>query len=280
MFNQVYYFSTIRKYVTLFGTLFDTISIRRTDHTGRTTQFIKVPVTYSPKEKMLARVNSDPSLDRQTATPTMPIIAFEMTSIAYDPDRKLNTVKRVVVSNPTDPNQLKYQFNPVPYNLGFRLHIMVKNAEDGTKIVEQILPYFTPDWTTTVHLIPEMEITMEIPVILNSISQDDVYDGDFKTRRSLTWTLDFTLKGYIFGPIKTGKIIKFANTVFYTPQGVDDGNLSKYVGNVDPAAYLQTQPGLTPDGKPTSIASESIDPNLITATTDFGYVSNNTNVST
>ena len=278
MFNQVYYHSTIRKYVTLFGTLFNSISITRTDKTGYTTVFIKVPVTYSPKEKMLARVNQDPNLDRQSATPTLPIMAFEMTDVRYDADRKLSTVKRVVNTVAGDANSLKYQFVPVPYNFGFRLYVMVKNAEDGTKIIEQILPYFTPDWTTTVHLIPEMDITMEIPVILNNIQQEDVYDGNFQDRRSLVWTIDFTLKGYVFGPIKKGKIIKFANSVFYTPDA-PAGELYKYVGNANPVAYLQTQPGLTPNGQPTSNASASIDPNLITATTDFGYVSSNTNVS-
>lgn len=277
MFNQVYYHSTIRKYVTLFGTLFNSISITRTDKTGYTTVFIKVPVTYSPKEKMLARVNQDPNLDRQSATPTLPIMAFEMTDVRYDADRKLSTVKRVVNTVAGDANSLKYQFVPVPYNFGFRLYVMVKNAEDGTKIIEQILPYFTPDWTTTVHLIPEMDITMEIPVILNNIQQEDVYDGNFQDRRSLVWTIDFTLKGYVFGPIKKGKIIKFANSVFYTPDA-PAGELYKYVGNANPVAYLQTQPGLTPNGQPTSNASASIDPNLITATTDFGYVSSNTNV--
>jgi hypothetical protein len=280
MFNQGFYFSTIRKYVTLFGTLFDDITIKRTDNAGKLNAFIKVPITYSPKEKMLARVGGDPALDRQTAVPTLPIMAFEMTDIRYDGNRKLSTVKKYAVAKPEDPDVLKYQFVPVPYNIGFRLYVMVKNAEDGTKIIEQILPYFTPDWTTTVQLIPEMEVTMEIPLVLNDISQDDVYEGDWKERRSLTWTLDFTMKGYIFGPVKTGKIIKFANSVFYTPQGANDGELSKYVGNTDPVAFLQTQPGLTPAGTPTSNAALSIDPHLITATSDFGYVQFNTNVET
>jgi hypothetical protein len=280
MFGQSFYFSSIRKYVTLFGTLFDRINITRTDSTGHLNAFIKVPITYSPKEKMLARVGADPNLDRQTAVPTLPLMSFEMTDILYDGSRKLSTVKKYAVGNIENSEIMKYQFVPVPYNFGFRLHIMCKNAEDGTKIIEQILPYFTPDWTTTVHLIPEMEVTMEIPLILNGISQDDVYEGDWKDRRSLTWTLDFTMKGYIFGPIKTGKIIKFANSVFYTPQGANDGELYKYVGNTDPVAFLQTQPGLTPAGLPTSNVSLSIDPNLITATSDFGYVVSNTNVST
>ena len=280
MFKQSFYFSTIRKYVTLFGTLFDNISITRTDKNGRLNDFIKVPITYSPKEKMLARIIQDPNLDRPSAVPSLPLMAFEMTTIGYDSDRKLSTVKKIVTSDPSNADKMKYQYNPVPYNFGFTLHVMVKNAEDGTKIIEQILPYFTPDWTTSVHLVPEMDITMEIPVILINISQEDAYESDFKERRSLTWTLDFVLKGYVFGPVKTGKIIKFANSVFYAPQGVTEGDLSKYVGNTSPVAFLQTRPGLTVDNKPTSDPALSIDTNLITATSDFGYITNNTNVNT
>jgi hypothetical protein len=280
MFKQSFYFSTIRKYVTLFGTLFDNISITRTDKNGRLNDFIKVPITYSPKEKMLARITQDPNLDRPSAVPSLPLMAFEMTTIGYDSDRKLSTVKKIITSDPSNADKMKYQYNPVPYNFGFTLHVMVKNAEDGTKIIEQILPYFTPDWTTSVHLVPEMDITMEIPVILTNISQEDAYESDFKERRSLTWTLDFVLKGYVFGPVKTGKIIKFANSVFYAPQGVTEGDLSKYVGNTSPVAFLQTRPGLTVDNKPTSDPALSIDTNLITATSDFGYITNNTNVNT
>jgi hypothetical protein len=115
-----------------------------------------------------------------------------MTTIAYDSSRKLNTIGRVASSDQS-PNNLKYQYNPVAYNLGFVLHIYVKNVEDGTKIVEQILPYFTPDWTVTANLVPEMNIKMDVPVVLNDISVEDNYDGDFKQRRALVWTLNFTL---------------------------------------------------------------------------------------
>jgi hypothetical protein len=275
MFRQTFYFGTIRKYVTLFGTLFDDILIERTDSAGDLTALIKVPITYGPKEKMLARTLGDPDIDRQTATPTLPVMSFEMTNISYDSSRKLNTIRRTVVSD-SDPNRMKYQYAPVAYNIGFRLHVYVKNAEDGTKIIEQILPYFTPDWTTTVQLIPEMEITLEIPVILDRISQEDTYDGSFKERRALTWTLDFTLKGYIYGPIKKGSIIKFANTIYYAPSG----NLLTSIGNTDPNMYYTVQPGLTANGLPTANGSQSIDPNLITATSDFGYVENVTVLTT
>ena len=270
MFNQTFYFQTLRKYVTLFGTLFNEIHITRTDRNGNMTAFIKVPITYAPKEKMLARVGQDPNIDRPSATVTLPLMSFEMTDIRYDSDRKLPTINRIA-KRTTDANKLRYQYNPVPYNIGFRLYIYVKNAEDGTKIVEQILPYFTPDFTVTVNLIPEMETNIDIPVVMNSIAQEDTYEGSFQQRQAIIWTLDFTVKGYIYGPIKTGAIIKFANTVFYTPS-VPDGEMDTAVGNVDPVSYVMIQPGLTANGQPTSNAAISIPVADIEATDDFGYV--------
>lgn len=270
MFGQSFYFQTIRKYVTLFGTLFNDISITRTDKEGTITALIKVPITYGPKDKMLARVQQDPGIDRPTATLPLPMMSFEMTDVKYDSDRKMTTIGRSAIKS-SDNNKLKYQYNPVPYNFGFRLSIFVKNAEDGTKIVEQILPYFTPDFTVSVNLIPELAAHMEIPIVMNSIFQDDTYDGNFSERRAIIWTLDFTIKGYIYGPIKTGAIIKYANSVFYTPS-VPDGELSYAVGSVDPVSYVQVRPGLTVDGKPTSNSSQSVPASEITATDDFGYI--------
>lgn len=276
MFNQTFYFSTLRKYVTLFGTLFNNIYVIRTDAQGDETAYIRVPITYGPKEKMLARLNADPNIDRQTATLPLPMMAFEMTDIRYDASRKLNTINRLVKKDNTDSDILKYQYNPVAYNIGFRLYVYVKNAEDGTKIIEQILPYFTPDWTTTVKLIPEMDVKMDIPVILDRVSQEDSYDGSFDKRRALIWTLDFTLKGYIYGPVKTSKVIKYTNTVFY----VAKGDLKSAVGNTDPTMFITTQPGLTANGQPTSNAALSIPVNEIEADDDFGYVTEVVNIST
>jgi hypothetical protein len=270
MFNQTFYFQTIRKYVTLFGTLFNEIHITRTNKTGDMTSYIKVPITYAPKEKMLARVGQDPNIDRPSATITLPLMSFEMTDIRYDSDRKLPTTNRSAIKS-SDKNKLKYQYNPVPYSFGFRLYVYVKNAEDGTKIVEQILPYFTPDFTVTVNLIPEMETNIDIPVVMNSINQEDTYEGSFTERQAIIWTLDFTVKGYIYGPIKTGAIIKYANTVFYTPS-TPDGQIQDAVGVTEPVSYVMIQPGLTVDGKPTSNGSNSIPVIDIEATDDFGYV--------
>jgi hypothetical protein len=212
MFASTFHHNTLRKYVILFGTIFNNIYVTRQNNEGVTIQTLKVPLSYGPKEKYLARLEGNPGLDNKIAM-TVPRISFEMTTFQYDPDRKLNSLNRRMKNN-------KSQYQPVPYNIGFRLSILVKNAEDGTKIVEQILPYFTPDWTASVHLIPDLEEDpWDIPIILNDVSTEDTYEGNFETRRAIIWTLDFTLKGYLFGPTKTigsgdGGVIKYINVNF------------------------------------------------------------------
>jgi len=228
-----FYFSLIRKYIIAFGTLFNNIYITRTDKNGNVTLIERVPITYGPKDKMLTRVVQDPNIDRPTAVYPLPMMSFEMTRFDYDGSRKLQTINRNAYNDPDDKSKRRYQYNPVPYNIGFQLNILVKNSEDGTKIVEQILPYFTPDWTLTANLIPEMGIKHDIPIILNRVNLDDVYDGNFEQRRSMVWNLDFTLKGYLYGPVKKTKIIKYANTQFFAP---DVEVLTSGVGNSDPVA--------------------------------------------
>jgi len=271
MFGQQFYFQTIRKYVSLFGTLFDDIIIERTDSAGNLTAVIKVPITYAPKEKMLARTQQDPNIDRPTATMTMPFMSFEMTDVRYDGSRKLKTITRSANVLANSPNTLQYQYNPVPYNFGFRLYILVKNAEDGTKIVEQILPYFTPDFTVTLELIPQMNELKDIPVVLNSITQEDTYTGNFTERQALIWTLDFTIKGYLYGPVMNNGVIKFVFANYYTPE-VPDDQLSTAVGNTAIISQTIDQPGLTANGQPTSNAAASIPVSQIQITDDYGFV--------
>jgi len=271
MFGTPFYYSLIRKYVILVGTLFNNIRITRTNAAGTQVSLIKVPITYSPKDKMLARVIQDTAIDRQTATIPLPAISFEMGKMQYDAERKLPTINRVSVKDSTSPNKLKYQYNPVPYNISFQVNIYAKNAEDGTKIIEQILPYFTPDWTTTVNLIPEVEMTMDIPVILNNIGYSDTYDGAFQKRRAIIWTLDLTLKGYIYGPIKKSNVIKFVEANFYIPT-VADGQLATVVGNTTVSEYITMQPGLTANGQPTSNVNNTVAYTLINVDDDYGYV--------
>lgn len=277
MFGTPFYFSLIRKYVILVGTLFNNIKITKVDDNGNVVSLIKVPITYAPKDKMLARVTQDPNLDRQTATIPLPVISFEMGKMAYDGSRKLNTIGRVAVKDSTDPSKLKYQYNPVPYNIDFRVYIYAKNAEDGTKIIEQILPYFTPDWTTTVNLIPEMNVNQDIPVILNNIGYTDTYDGAFKERRAIIWTLDLTLKGYLYGPVRKSGVIKFVNTNFYIPS-VEDGKLTNAIATTPLSEKITIQPGLDANANPINYFGGpnndlgTIAYSLIESDDNYGYI--------
>jgi hypothetical protein len=270
MFSNPFYYSLIRKYVILTGTLFNNINISRTDSSGNQTALIKVPITYAAKDKMLARVLGDPDIQLETAVTPLPLISFEMTNMFYDGDRKLNTIGRIA-TNDTNNNKLKYQYNPVPYNINFSVYIYAKNTEDGTKIIEQVLPFFTPDWTTTVNLIPEMSVTMDIPIILNRINYSDSYDGDYKKRRAIIWELQLTLKGYLYGPVKKSNIIKFVETNLYKPK-VEDGQLRSAVGNTGVVERVTIQPGLTANGQPTSNINLTVAYTEIDVNDDFGYI--------
>lgn len=211
MFGHVFHHDTIKKYVIYFGTLFNDIYINRSDGT-KTTQNIKVPISYGPKEKFLTRVTQDPNFTRPVAI-QLPRMGFELVDLNYAPERKLPTINRMAVQvssdqNPTDSDRLTYQYSPVPYDFNFSLYVFVKQADDGTRILEQILPFFTPDWTATLNLDSTMQHKYDVPVILNSVSSQDTYEGDFISRRAIIWSLQFTMKGYIFGPTRKAKPIK------------------------------------------------------------------------
>jgi hypothetical protein len=191
--------------VVAFGSLFNTIEVRRTDSSDAVTEVIKIPLSYGPKDKMLTRISSDPNLNPKVAL-TVPRMGFELLSMTYDSVRKLNTLNRNVKKGTTG---LKKQFNPVPYNWEFSLYIFVKNAEDGTQVLEQILPFFTPEFTVTMNLVSSMEEVRDIPLVLNSVTSEDTYEGDFATRRSIIWTLSFTMKGFLYPDISdNAKVIE------------------------------------------------------------------------
>ena len=194
MFGTYFYHQTSRKMVVGFGTLFNALEVQRTNSSDEVTEVLKIPLSYGPKDKMLTRISGDPSLNPKVAL-TVPRMGFELTSMTYDNARKLNTINRNVKRGTTG---LKKQFNGVPYNYEFSLYIFVKNAEDGTQILEQILPFFTPEFTFTMTLISSMDIVHDIPLVLNSVTSEDTYEGDFATRRSIIWTLSFTMKGWLY----------------------------------------------------------------------------------
>mgnify|MGYP001169619935 FL=1 len=257
------YFShgLIRKYVIVFGSMFNDLTIQRYNGATRV-QTLAVPIAYGPKQKFLVRLETDPNLDREIAI-SLPRLGFELTGISYDPVRKLNsTQKNSYVFS--DKTLLKTQYTPVPYNIDFTLSIMVKNADDGTQILEQILPYFKPEWNIAVNLVPEMNISMDIPTVLNSVSLQDAYDADFMSRRVLMWDLNFTMKGYLYGPISNSGVITrtqvdlYANTASDTPR----------------SSRLVVVPGLLANNAPTTNSAASISRNLIDADDDYGFASN------
>jgi hypothetical protein len=267
MFGQVWNHGLVRKYVILFGTLFNDVYINRENSVGETIQTLRIPLTYGPKDKFLNRVDSDGFLDRAISV-QLPIMSFEMTSMNYAADRKLNTINRRMAVDTTNANKIKYQYSPVPYDMSFELNIMVKNAEDGTRILEQIIPFFTPEWTASVNLIPSMNVIHDIPVILNSVNLNDDYEGTYENRRAMIYTLAFTMKAYIYGPIKkTGGIIKQAEVNIHS-------NLDTTSTAV---AEIVATPGLNANGAPVNYfgvgpAPTTIDIDEIAADDDYGFI--------
>ena len=246
MLGVTYYHQTIRKYVAVFGTLFNDLNIERTNASGTVIEKVKIPLAYGPKQKWLLAM-SDTTASRKVTATRSPRMGFALTSVDYDSVRKLNTVGKNWAANSSlsTTTTLLSQFNPVPYNFAFDLFILVKNAEDGTQILEQILPYFTPEFTVTVNTIPDMGIKADIPVVLNSSSVADEYEGDLATRRTITWTLSFTLKGYIYPDIKSSSIIKTIEVNFRIPAtAVTTSDLSNYIlmesGSASAPVYIQT----------------------------------------
>ena len=246
MLGVTYYHQTIRKYVAVFGTLFNDLNIERTNASGTVVEKVKIPLAYGPKQKWLLAM-SDTTASRKVTATRSPRMGFALTSVDYDSVRKLNTVGKNWAANSSlsTTTTLLSQFNPVPYNFAFDLFILVKNAEDGTQILEQILPYFTPEFTVTVNTIPDMGIKADIPIVLNSSSVADEYEGDLATRRTITWTLSFTLKGYIYPDIKSSSIIKTIEVNFRIPAtAVTTSDLSNYIlmesGSASAPVYIQT----------------------------------------
>lgn len=205
--HNPYYHGIIKKTITAFGTLFSDIKIerRQTDSvTGTVVQTLQVPLAYSGKEKWIVRLDSDPNLENNTYT-SLPRIAFEITGYSYDSVRKTNRMQQIKCGS--GASSASYMQSPVPWNLDISLYILTKTQEDALQILEQILPFFPPEYTLSINAVPGMNIVQDIPVILNNVSVSDEYDGDFQTRRFVTHTLNFTLKLNLFGPQSTSKVI-------------------------------------------------------------------------
>lgn len=218
--NPHYYHSLLRKYVVYFGSLFNDIAIERNDSSNTTIQTISVPISYGPKQKFIARLEQDPDAAREISI-ILPRMSFEIASMEYDNQRKLNVQQKIVKQNPTNSSEFSYTYTPVPYNIVFDLSIYSKNVEDGLQVLEQILPFFAPEWNNQLILIPELDIRMDIAISLQNVRMDDEYQGKLEIPRYIVSTLRFVMKGYLFGPIRNSGIIKRVTTNLMM---IDDGS--------------------------------------------------------
>jgi len=218
-----FYNGSIRRMVVAFGSLFNEMYIDKAESTG--TKTFLVPISYAPKEKYKVRLAGDPTFQNPNQI-TLPRMAFEITGYAYDSARKRNTIsKSVFRSDLAATKGVDYSFSEVPYNIDFGLYIYVRNTEDGLRIVEQILPYFTPEFVVTVNF-DEFHKKIDVPIFLNSVSSEEDYEGDyFGNRRSVIFTLNFTMKTYLFGPKKNYKEIRVVQASLFDSNVFDDNPL-------------------------------------------------------
>jgi len=209
--NNVFYHGIIRKSIVAFGSLFSDIYIDRREGdsvTGNIIQRLQIPLAYAPKEKWIVRLEQDPGLENNVYT-TLPRMSFEITGYTYDPSRKVNRMQQLKCGDGS--GSLSTMYSPVPYNIDITLYILTKTQEDGLQILEQILPTFTPEYTLVVNVVPEMNVKVDVPIILNSVAVQDDYDGDFQTRRFVTHTLNFQMKTNLFGPVSGQSVIQQVN---------------------------------------------------------------------
>jgi len=217
MFGSHFYNEGIRRLTIGFGQLFNNIIVQNKSSTGAVTKRYRVPLAYAPKEKFLVRLDEQANLNNREFAVTLPRMGFEMTGLSYDSTRKLNKMQKFKqVKTGEDGKVMDYNYTPVPYNVNYTLNIFTATAENGLIIVEQILPFFQPDYTVTVNMVPDLNIKRDVPIVLNSVDYQDSYDGSFTNRRAVIYTLSFTAKTYLFGPMANSKVIKEVQDDLYT----------------------------------------------------------------
>jgi len=277
LYNEYFYHKTIFKSVATFGTLFNDITVKRKTSSGDTVKELKVPLSYAPRSKFLSKIevqNADGSINKNTAI-TLPRMSFEMNSFSYDSERKLNSLG--VRYNTTQDDKEKSMHNPVPYNIGFSLNVYVEHFDEGLQIIEQIVPFFSPYLNIPSKLIyDDMGVVDDVPVLLNDVSLEESYEGQFEDRRVIMWTLSFTLKTNIFKPVKDSGLIRQVETdIISTPTG-DSGEVTpqevQQAQEFGVKSKSITKPGLTDQGEPTTKESESVPKEQIEADDNFGFI--------
>lgn len=266
MFGKKYYHGLIRKYVIYFGNLFNDIEFDRVDSSGDVVQTLRVPISYSAKEPYMAKLEAVGENNEQPLATRLPRMSFEITGYEYDTTRRLSAVRKVCV---TDENgNPKEIWTPHPININFQLYIYVRNVDDGLRIIEQILPFFTPDFTASLKLLKDSGVdqSWDVPLTYLDWNTEDNYEGALYDRRMIIHTLDFQLKGYLFNEVPTDSagLIRKAITAFHEGTRED--------GRFDPDVTVTITPGLTSNGEPTSNGSLSIDINDIDPDDNWTHV--------
>lgn len=271
LYNEYFYHKTIFKSVATFGTLFNDITVKRKTSNGNTVKELKVPLSYGPRSKFLSKIEET---GKNTAI-TLPRLSFEMSGFSYDSQRKLNSLG--VRYNKTETGSEKSMYNPVPYNIGFSLNVYVEHFDEGLQIIEQIVPFFSPYLNIPSKLVyDDMGIVDDVPVLLNDVSLEESYEGQFQDKRVIMWNLSFTLKTNIFKPVKESELIRQVETnIISTPTG-DSGEVTPQEKQQAQESGVKsksiTKPGLTDQGEPTTKESESIPKEEIEADDNYGFI--------
>ena len=214
MFGTYFYHSAIRRTIAVFGTLFNNIDIRKVDSTGKILQEIKVPLAYGPRQKFLARVQDQANLNDSKLAIKLPRMSFEITSMTYDPTQTVNKSNEIRVGSITNNTRNSVR-TPTPYRIGIQLNIMAKNQDEALQIMEQIVPFFKPDYTVTINEVPAIGIKSDIPIVLTSVTMNDDYEADFITRRAIIYTLEFETRVNFYGAVQNKKTIRKVTNDFF-----------------------------------------------------------------
>ena len=263
MLGTQFYNQAVRKTVISFGTLFNNIELKKTVN-GQVLETEKVPLAYGPKQKFLYRLQGNPTDGRKVAI-TLPRIYFEMTGIDYDATRKTPPTQKYKAIIPdggasANAEQVRTQYVPVPYNISFEVGILCKSQDDGLQILEQILPFFQPSFSMSLKFIPDMDEVRDVAVVLNSVDFDDDWEDDFSTRRSITYSMQFTAKSYIYGPYSKADVIRKSRII----ETIGDTAVNKR--HVELSYTPKAKTDINQDGQITAA-----DDALVTADDDFGF---------
>ena len=258
MLGTQFYNQAVRKTVVSFGTLFNNIELKKTVD-GQVIETEKVPLAYGPKQKFLYRLQGNPTDGRKVAI-TLPRIYFEMTGIDYDASRKTPATQKYKTVINDNGNEVRTQYVPVPYNISFEVGILCKSQDDGLQILEQILPFFQPSFSMSLKFIPDMDEVRDVAVVLNNVDFDDDWEDDFSTRRSITYSMQFTAKSYIYGPYSKASVIRKSKII----ETLGDQNVNKR--HVELTYTPKAKTDINQDGQIT-VADDA----LVTADDDFGF---------